>query len=363
MFSRHGDKDGNQDAKFLGRLKEDLRVLEASWQSKSLRTKKVLRHFLEIVDAVAEIARTESLESAENICDDMKEYLASVTDGQAKLGERAWLTASKLIDLISDSLLNGSAACAGLEQLQVSWKQEVDRDASATEQEPPEAPDGRMTPSWETFGEANMPEVEESTMAESTDISPQELLQKAQQALSSGDGEGAKDLALKAAQLIAKAESEQRHKREATLKADFEAAAGEESEAEQSTNVTKEKIAQCEEELNILTERLSQAQSALDEREDACKEIRKQIDDTEVEMASIKEKHKQLLDQFQEVLPARDAATRECERIKSEYGKLPEEIESLRDNLQDLEHRLEQIRAKKAETEAELAKLSEEIAV
>ena len=63
------------------------------------------------------------------------------------------------------------------------------------------------------------------------------------------------------------------------------------------------------------------------------------------------------------MLPARDAAERECARIKAEYGNMPDEIENLRDKKQGLEHQLELIRKQKAETEAKLVKLSEGITV
>jgi len=362
VLSKHGDDNERQDVKLLKRLKEDLRVLETSWQNKSLHAKKVLRHFLEIVDSISEIARVESIEPAEVVCDDLKEYLAWVADGRASLGERSWMTALELIDLVSDSLGNGSAASDSLEKLITRWKEETAPMVSPAK-EPPKAPGLQASPSWETFSNSKMPGVEEDDMSEIRETNAQELLQKAQEALSSGDGEGAKELALKAAEIIAKAETEERQKREKDLRNALEKTTREESEAEQSLNHTMEAIGKREEGLNLLTERLSQAQSALDGREAACKEIRGEIDEIETEMASIKEKHKQLLDRLQEVLPARDAAERECAKIKAEYGNMPDETENLRDKKQELEHQLELIRKQKAETEAELVKLSEEITV
>jgi len=362
VLSKHGDDNERQDVKLLKRLKEDLRVLETSWQNKSLHAKKVLRHFLEIVDSISDIARVESIEPAEVVCDDLKEYLACVADGRASLGERSWMTALELIDLVSDSLDNGSAASDSLEKLITRWKEETAPMVSPAK-EPPKAPGLQASPSWETFSNAKMLGREEDDMSEIRETDAQELLQKAQEALSSGDGEGAKELALKAAEIIAKAETEERQKREKGLRDALEKTTREESEVEQSLNHTMEAIGEREEGLNLLTERLSQAQSALDEREAACKEIRGEIDEIETEMASIKEKHKKLLDRLQEVLPARDAAERECAKIKAEYGNMPDETENLRDKKQELEHQLELIRKQKAETEAELVKLSEEITV
>lgn len=362
MLSRRSTNKDSQNVKFLKRLEEDLRVLETSWLNKNLHPKRVVRHFEEIIDSVAEITRTEGLDPAETICADLKEYLASVAGGHASLGERSWMTALELIDLVSDSLRSGSEASSDLEKLHTRWAEEALLLETAMD-ETPDSPGRQSRPSWEGFGESEVHNPEESEMTDISKMDPQELLLKAQKALSSGDGEGAKEMALKAAEMIARIEAEERKKREKALQSDLEAVAREESELEQSIYHTKEKIAGREKELGELTERLSQAQAALDEREAASREIRREIDETEAEMTAIKEKHKQLLDRFQEVLPARDAAERECTRIKGEYGELPAQIESLRDDLQGLELQMEQIRQRKAETEAELARISEEIAV
>jgi len=360
MLSKHNNKKngGRQDPKYLSNLKEDLRVLETSWRNKNLQPKRVVRHFVEIIDSLSEVARIEDIDSAGVICANLKEYLSAVGTAKAELGERAWTTASDLIDLLRDSLSNGDVPHAGFENLRSRWKEEAE---SLQVQRPniPVGPEGPATVSVE----AESPKLEVNEMPDVNEIDPKELLQKAQEALLSGQGESAKEMALRAAELIARGEAEQRKQKELGLRANLENITNEESEIEQSIGSTNEMIAEREEELNNLTERFSQAQSALDERETACKKIREEIEKTETEMASIKAKHKELLDRFQEVLPAKDAAERECARIKAQYGELPSELESLRDNLQDMEHQLDQVRTRKAEAEAELEKFAEKSTV
>jgi uncharacterized phage infection (PIP) family protein YhgE len=339
--STHEASNNTQDLNFLRNLKDDLHVLQTSWQNKSLHPNRVIRHFTEILDSVAEIARADSFEPADVVCADAKEYLESVAAGKASLDEQSWSTISELIDLLSDSLRNGPAP---------------DDNGVATQ---PGAP---LEDSDSNPGKTETTDLEEGNMSGKENISPEELLKKAQEALLSGDGETAKEMALKAAELIAERASEERKEKERQLTADLETITREHSEAEKSVAATNEKIANGEETLNALTERLSEAQSALDERDSACKKAKEGIDKVEAEMAEIKERHKALLDEFQEALPARDAAERECAKIKSEYGELPAGIETLRDSLQDLEHQMEQIGKRKAEKEADLEKFAETVA-
>jgi len=362
VLFRRSDNGSRGDAKFLKRLEEDLRVLKNSWMNKNLHPKRVVKHFVEIVDSVSEIARTESLDPAEIICADLKEYLASVAGGRASLGERSWVTALELVDLVSNSLNNGSEAAGGLEKLHARWLEGAASSGPATN-ENPDSPGCEPHPSRETFDEPQAYNLEENKMVDVSNMDPQELLKEAQKALSSGDGGGAKEMALKAAEMIVKIEAEERKKRESVLSDILEAVLIEKSELESSISKTNETISEGEEELNALTERLSEAQSAFDEREAACNEIRGEIDDAEAEIASIKEKHLKLLDRLQETLPARDAAERQCATIKAEYGELPAEIEGLRDNLQELELRMEPIRQRKADAEAELAEISQAITI
>lgn len=366
MLSKHSNnkKDvGRQDLKFLDNLKEDLRVLETSWRNKNLKSARVVLHFAEIIDSLSEMARIEAIESAGVICASLKEYLASVAAGKAVLGDRSWATASDLIDLLADSLREGDVPFAGLENLKTRWKGEAECSESPLADAPiADAPTDSNSPNA-VSADAESPKLEVNEMSEINGIDPKELLQQAQEALLSGQGESAKKLALKAAELIAQGEVEQMKQKELSLRSDLENIISEESEVERSMDSTKEMIADREADLSKLTERLSKAQSSFDERETACKQIREDIQKTEAQMASIKAKHKELLDLFQEVLPARDAAERECTKIKTEYGELPAETESMRDSLQDMEHRLEQIRQKKANVEAELEKLAEKTAV
>jgi predicted nucleic acid-binding Zn-ribbon protein len=348
--------------RFLKRLEEDLRVLKNSWMNKNLHPKRVVRHFVEIVDSISEIAQAESLEPAEIICADLKDYLASVAGGRASLGERSWVTALELVELVSNSLNNGSGAAGSLEELHARWVEGAASSETATN-ENPDSPGCETHPSWETFDEPQTYNLEENKMVDPSKMDPQELLQEAQNALLSGDGGGAKEMALKAAEMIVKIEAEERKKRESALRDILGAVLVEESELENSISQAEEAIGGREEELNELTERLSEAQSAFDERETECKEIRGEIDNAETEIASIKEKHLKLLDRLQEMLPARDAAERQCAKIKGEYGELPTEIESLRDNLHELELRMEPIRQRKTDAEAELAEISQEITI
>jgi uncharacterized phage infection (PIP) family protein YhgE len=350
------------DFKFLANLKEDLRVLETSWKNKNLHPKRVVRHFIEIIDSIAEVSRVESLEPAGAICADLKEYLSSAANGKAGIGERAWNTAAELIDILGDSLGEGEEASVGLEELRTSWIERADSDEAPAEKTDTE--NARA----DSAAEAEVPDakplnLEESKMPASNGTDPQELLRMAQEALNSGEGESAKEMALKAAELIAQGAAEERRQKELVLRTDVENITNEESEVELSITHTNEKISEHEKELNGLTERLSEAQSMLDKREAECKEVRDGIDKAEAEMAAIKERHKILLDKFQEALPARDAAERECAKIKAEYGEAPADIESLRDDLQDLEHRAEDIKKRKAEAEAELDKLVQTSAV
>lgn len=362
MFAKRNESEDNRDLKLLDNLKEDLRVLEMSWQNKNLHSERVIRLFVEIIDSIAEVVRTEPIRAAEVVCGDLKEHLASVADGKASLGERSWRTAAELIDLMSDSLGGAAESTEGLEELQTRWTEENlshEQAGTGTVTEP----GGPVEKSADMRGEVETPNSEERTMNDTNAVDPKELLQQAQEALLSGNGESAKEMALRAAEIIAQGEAEEIKKREQVLIVDLENIAQEESEAEQAIDLTKGQISEREDELNSLTERLSEAQAAFDERDAACKELREQLDETEAEMAAIKEKHKQLLDRFQEVLPARDAAERERAKIKGEYGELPSEIEILRDNLQNLEHQLERIRERKAESETELEKMAERTSV
>ena len=363
MRSIRDDKGVEAELKFLNNLKEDLRILENSWRSRNLHPKRVVKHFLEIIDSISEIARSESVEPLELLCADLKQYLTSVAGGKGALGERSWSMTSELMDLLRDSIREGSAApaAAGLEEL----KARVYEETSAHQLEARETATGparQASPPGDHPVGAQTRAQEENKMAITNNENAQELLQEAQKALLSGNGEGAKELALKAARLIAEAEAEELRKKEKILRVDLEAVIHEETDIENSVNEATEKIAGHESELASLTERLAQAQSAFDEREKACQKIGKEIDKVEEKLAEAKEKHKEVLDRFQEFLPARDAAERECTKIKAEYGDLPKKIETMRESLQELEHRLAEVRGRKTKTEAELEKLAEKTA-
>jgi len=338
-------KEEKQELRLLKNLKEDLHTLETSWQSKNLKPGKVAKHFAEIMSTISGIARAESIESAEDVCADLREYLKAVSDGKFHLGERSWATASELIDLLCESLKGGEAPSDALEQLQARWAEEA-QTCSGPAQD------------TESLDENEFLNLEDGEMSGIESGDAQQLLQQAQEALLSGNGENAKSMALKAARIIEQAEAAERKKREMALRTDLENTLRQESEIEQLVGHTKEEVDEREEELSKFTERLSAAQSALDERDTECEHVKKEIEKIESEIEVVQERHKKLIDTLEDALPARDAAERECAKIKAEYGDLPAKIEELRDNLQNLEHRSEQVGAKRAETEAELDEIA-----
>jgi chromosome segregation ATPase len=365
MHSKHNDGSdnnnndvGQQDTKYLDNLKEDLKVLETSWRNNNLKPRRVVHHLVEIIDSLAEIARVEDIESAGVLCTSLREYLASVASGKADLEDRSWTTASDLIDLLADSVTGDNVPFAGFENLKTRWKEEEELSERSDADVPADTKSAHAA-----SADMESPTLEVSQMSEINEVDAKELLQKAQDALLSGQGESAKELALQAAEIIAQAEAEERKQTELRVRADLENIISEESEVERSIASTKEMIADREEDLGKLSERLSLAQSTLEERETACKQIREDIESTENQMNALKEKHKELLDLFQEVLPARDAAERECSKINAEFGDLPAEAESMRETLQDMEQRMERIRQKKGDAEAELETLADRITV
>jgi DNA repair exonuclease SbcCD ATPase subunit len=337
-----------QEIKFVNTLKEDLNTLGHSWQNKNLDGKKVVKHFLEILNSLSDIAEGDSFEPA---FAELEEYLGSVRSGKADLWEGAWNLTGELMDLLCDSLREGSVATDSMQELHSRIMQETHARITADQK----TADASGSDGAKTLDQ------EEKQMADDTRIDPKELLAKAQEALLSGEGENAKEFALKAVQLIAEVETEEAKKREKALRTDLDSLVHEEAEAETFLSETREKTAQMEEELAAFNKRLADAESAFEKRESECREVKKEIEDAEAEMNSLKEKHKELKSRFQEVLPARDAAQRECSKIRGEAGEMPSEVEVLKESLQEAEGRLEEIRKRKPEIETEMAKLAEKL--
>jgi DNA repair exonuclease SbcCD ATPase subunit len=350
-----------QEVDFLNNLKEDLCVLENSWKKKKLHRKKVIKHFIGIVDSILEIAQSESFEPFEPICADVRDFLVSVASGKAELEQNFWSMTLELMDVLIDSLREGAVAFANLEEWQSRWWADASSEKSREQDpsggfNPQDSPLEEVDDNVEAFGR------EENEMGETSQMDAKELLQKAQEALSSGNGDNAKELALKAAELIARLEADEAQKREKQLRADLETAAHVEAEAEETLKHLKEEFDEREQELAPMRNRLAEAQASFETQQRTCQELKAQIDETEAELESLEEKHKLLLDQLQEALPARDAAERERSKLGMEMERLGPEVETITDSVNAAESQLAKTREKREEIEAELEKLAEKIA-
>ncbi|UCD56215.1 MAG: hypothetical protein JSV16_10285 [Candidatus Hydrogenedentota bacterium] len=359
MHSVNDGNEGQQAVALLNNLKEDLQVLENSWNSEKPHRKKIFKHFIAIVDSILGIARAESLEPFELACAEVRYFLASVAKGKADLEESSWTLTSELMDLLHDSLREGAVPVAGLEEWQSRWRGEP-VSHSLAKQQPGGGSNHSVSPSQVARGNAESLAQEKDEMVETEKFDPEELLREAQKALSSGNGENAKELALKAAEQIARREAEEeKKKKQKLLSTDLEMAIHVESEIGETIKHLQEETAKKDQELTALQNRLSEAQTSFEERERECQETKEQIDKTEAELASLKDRHQHLLDRFQETLPARDAAERECSKLKTEFEKLGSEVSALRHSLNDTEDKYAHARKKKEEIETELETLIE----
>lgn len=346
--------EDREELKLLKNLKEDMRILQNSWKKKKLRRKKTLKHFIGIIDSVANIARSESLEPFETACAEMKAQLKSVADGKADFEENLWSQTSDLMDSIGDTLRNGSQADNGHEEEPIA-------EESAAEKESDNQHNTDVPPAPAVDGDDPIAE-EEKEMIAPNQIDPQQLLQEAQDALLSGDGENAKALALKAADLIAQIAIEEAKQEEKRLRTNLERLVHEEYEAEETVRQLREDLDEREKELSSIQDRMAEAQTSLDERDRTSEEIKKGIDQVAVELEALKLKQDELHDRLQETLPARDAANRECSRLKKELENLGAEIDPVRGSIAEAEGRLAEAQRQKAELEAELKELEEKIA-
>jgi chromosome segregation ATPase len=344
------------EIRFLNGLRDDLRILQHSWRNGTLPREKVFKVFREIIDSIDELAPTESLETVDLICDDLREYVTVSPNGNGSAGERAWTLTLELIDLLGASMDEETADAVDFEEFHSRILEEKNMKSSENNELREEASQPRTEPQTESV------EQEGTIMAEAvTTTNPQELLQQAHEALMSGNGESAKQLALKAADLISKQEAEAARRRENELRTELDRVVDEESRTEDSLRQIKDDVAEREQQVGSLQARLEQARTAFAERDQACTALKKQIHLTEEELATLKQKYKELFDSFHEALPARDAADRERAKIEAEYETVAPDIEGLRDDMQALERRLEDIRRARIQTEAGLQALANKI--
>jgi len=342
-----------EELRLLSNLKDDMRILQNSWKKKKLRRKKTLKHFIGIIDSVTNIVRSESLEPFETSCAEMKAQLKSVANGKADFEESLWLQTSDLMDSIGDTLRNGSQADNGHEEEPIAEE--------LTGKESDSQSDMEVSPVPADDGDNPIAE-EEKEMIAPNQIDPQRLLQEAQDALLSGDGENAKELALKAADLIAQIAIEEAKQEEKRLRTNLERVMHEEYEAEETVRQLREDLDERETELSSTQDHMAEAQTSLEGRDRACEEIKKEIDQVADELEVLKVKQDELHDRLQETLPARDAANRECSRLKKELENLGTEIDPMRDSIAKAEGQLTQAQRRKAEIEAELKELEEKVA-
>ena len=360
MRSVNGENEDRQDIAFLNNLKEDLHVLENSWRKKKPNRKKVLKHFVEILDSILDIARTESLEQFESILSEMRSHLTNSASVEADFEKQPWGPMSEIINLLMQAILEGVVPTSELEACRSRWD-----GGSASQESANDGPSGdpghAASPPQAAHEETELSAREEEEMTHAKKADPNKLLQKAQQALLSGNGESAKELALRAAEMIAEQEAEEAARKSKILRADLEVATHLEAEAEETLRHVTEELAEREQEAASLTNRLGENESFLEERKHSHEEIKEQIENVEAELAALKEKHRQLLEQFQEALPARDAADRECVRLNAELEKVKSGIADLQQSSEEAESQLTQTRQQKQEIEAKLEKLLEKI--
>jgi chromosome segregation ATPase len=344
-------EERQREIDLLDNLLDDLTVLEHAWHKKKVAPQKIVSHLIEILESIQAISRAETLEEFEKIAAEIRGKLNLVLNKKAKLEKKQWAMISELIELVKESLREKNAFIEG-----AAWDEKKPSHTNETGRASEEAP------SSENSGE-RIPPQEENHMDKSLQVNAQELLQKAQEALVSGNGEGAKELAMQAAELLAKIEAEEAKKKEKILRAELEDAAREEAEAEETfARITQEKSDR-EQEINALSNKLTDARSSFNEQQRACQNIKETVEKIESEISSLNEQRKKLLEQFQEALPARDAAERECNRLKKELDKFTPELELILDSANAAEAQLAKARQKKQTAEAQLESVSSKIAV
>jgi chromosome segregation ATPase len=280
----------------------------------------------------------------------------SAAHGKVDFEQRLWRLTSELAGLLRESLDEGTIAFEGLGEWRSRWNVETPAEQAEELDLTGEQTGSDMSPHEPANGSASHIQ-EEDEMPEPRRTDPKELLQKAQEALQSGDGAGAKEFALKAAEIISKLEAEEARKKEKSLRSDLEKAMRDAADAEETFRHLKEEITERDRELAIHATRLAEAQSSFDDRQRSSQEIKEQIDKTEAEIAVLKEKHKELLASYQDTLPARDAVQREVTRARTGVDKLQSEIATMRETVNDGESHAQQAHQRKQAIETELQKL------
>ncbi|MBI4832669.1 MAG: hypothetical protein HY801_14180, partial [Candidatus Lindowbacteria bacterium] len=89
IYFKSGSKS-RREADLLENLREDLRVLENSWRKGKVDPKKIIKHFIEIVDSLLDVVRYESLDPFEPVCVEVKNHLVSAAKGKTDFEERFW---------------------------------------------------------------------------------------------------------------------------------------------------------------------------------------------------------------------------------------------------------------------------------
>jgi predicted nucleic acid-binding Zn-ribbon protein len=338
-------EERQREIELLNNLQDDMAVLENAWKAEKISPKKTVSHLSEIVESVYAIARAESLEYCENVCADIRETLNLIQYKKRKLEASVWTSIAELMRLTKTSLQEEGPA-------------EIDPPSCKDNGRPAPAADSDNGQNDAAAHEHTQPPQEEIQMNKSLQTNVKELLQKAQEALNSGNGENAKQLAMQATEMLAKMEAEEARKKEKTLRGDLEIAVHEESEAEETFARIVEEKTDREKELNQLNTKLSEGRSTFNEKQQACQQVKEQVEKIEAEIASLTEQRKNLLEQFQEAFPARDASERECLRLKKELDKLTPDLELILDSFTSAESQLEKTRQKRLALEEELDKLS-----
>ncbi|GAB4342223.1 MAG: hypothetical protein Kow0099_19630 [Candidatus Abyssubacteria bacterium] len=340
------NKAQESEADLLVNLIEDMHVLRNSWRSARQTPAKIIKHLTGIVESALHVARDH--ESLEPLCDDIQAFLKGLTDDGIPLEEGHWQLVFDIMNFLKDSFQQGAVKVEELQQCQERLEAVRTKAPALTT-----TPAVSLQNGEPVNGDARAEE-EEDIMEESVRSDVGLLLQRAQEAFAAGKVDDAKELALQASKLIAEVEAEETKKREKTLRTDLEMAILEESEAEETLKNIQDEMSDRTQELVSLSERLSEAEAAFEQQTRTCQDLKSQLDQVESELASLKKKHKDLLDEFQQSLPARDAAERECLKLKEQFDTLAPETQTLEDNLKAAESQLARARKKREDIEAQL---------
>ncbi|RJP17682.1 MAG: hypothetical protein C4520_15835 [Candidatus Abyssobacteria bacterium SURF_5] len=340
-------EERRREVELLCNLQDDMAVLENGWQKKKIPPPKAVSHLCEILESIRAITRAESLDQFENVCIELEEKLTLVQNKKEKLEKHQWTLVSDLIQRVRESL-----------ELEESEIIDLTSDWTA----PPACPEGARNGDSPATNNHQTPALEEDQMNKPLQTDAQELLRKAQEALISGNGEMAKDLAMQAAGVLAKIEAQEAQKKEKGLRADLEMAVHEEAEAEEAFNRINEELSDRAKEVDQLNAKLAEADSSFTQHQQLCQQIKEQVEKIEAELASLGQQRKNLLEQFQEALPARDAAERECARLKNDLEKLKPELDMIKESAGAAEAQMAKARENKKSLETQIDRLAARVA-